>query len=199
MKYRYEGEARGQVFARKIQIDADTVQKLKDRYIAFDVETTGLNSKNDRIIEVGAVLFENGRIIKRYNTLVNPGVPIPYSATAINHITNEMVKDAPKEEEAYLELSSFLGDALSGRTVICAHNASFDMRFLTETLLRLGYEGNVSYADTLSLSRKYVKGLYNYKQDTVAKHFGIVNVKAHRAASDAEVCGKILWKLLEDL
>lgn len=186
---------RGIVSAHRIQTGADTAQRLRKRYIAFDVETTGLSPINHKIIELGAVLFENGRITKEYGTLVNPCVSIPYSATAINHITNDMIKDAPKEAEAYSGLTAFLGDALSGQTIICAHNASFDMRFLSETLMRLGYDGTIDYVDTLAVSRKYIKGLYNYKQDTVARHFGIVNTKSHRAVSDAEVCGKILWNL----
>ena len=131
---------RGWVAAYKVQVDDNAIQELKQRYIAFDVETTGLSPMNDKIIEVGAVLFENGEITKRYSTLVNPEVSVPYSATAVNHITNEMVKDAPKEKVVYAELVDFLGDALNQQTAICAHNASFDMNFLSETLMR-AYSG----------------------------------------------------------
>ena len=165
---------RGYVGTYKKQVDYATVKELKKRYIAFDVETTGLSPMNDKIIEVAAVLFENGEIIKGYSSLVNPEVFIPYSATAINHITNEMVKDAPKECIVYAELVDFLGDALKQQTTICAHNASFDMNFLSETLMRLGYDGKISYVDTLSLSRSLIKGLHNYKQDTVAMYFDLV-------------------------
>ncbi|MGN0356735.1 MAG: exonuclease domain-containing protein [Blautia sp.] len=188
---------RGYVGTYKKQVDYATVEELKKRYIAFDVETTGLSPMNDKIIEVAAVLFENGEIIKRYSTFVNPEVFIPYSATAINHITNEMVKDAPKECIVYAELVDFLGDALKQQTTICAHNASFDMNFLSETLMRLGYDGKISYVDTLSLSRSLIKGLHNYKQDTVAMYFDLVNNQSHRAVTDAETCGKILWNLLQ--
>lgn len=188
---------RGSIFAHKIQVDDNAVQELKKRYIAFDVETTGLSPTNDKIIEIGAVLFENGEIVKEYGTLVNPEVLIPSSATEINHITNDMIKDAPKEELVYSELVDFLGDALKEQTVICAHNASFDMNFLKETLMRLGYDGRIYFVDTLSLSRNLIKGLYNYKQDTVAMNFNIDNQQSHRAVADAEVCGKILWNLLQ--
>lgn len=188
---------RGYVGTYKKQVDYATVKELKKRYIAFDVETTGLSPMNDKIIEVAAVLFENGEIIKGYSSLVNPEVFIPYSATAINHITNEMVKDAPKECIVYAELVDFLGDALKQQTTICAHNASFDMNFLSETLMRLGYDGKISYVDTLSLSRSLIKGLHNYKQDTVAMYFDLVNNQSHRAVTDAEICGKILWNLLQ--
>lgn len=187
---------RGWVATYKVQMDDNTIQELKQRYIAFDVETTGLSPLNDRIIEVGAVLFENGEIIKRYSTLVNPEVFVPYSATVVNHITNEMVQNAPKEKVVYAELIDFLGDALNQQTAICAHNASFDMNFLAETLMRLGYDGKINFVDTLSLARNLIKGLHNYKQDTVALYFDLINEQSHRAVSDAVICGKILWNLL---
>ncbi len=188
---------RGYIGTYKKQVDYDTVKELKERYIAFDVETTGLSPMNDKIIEVAAVLFENGEITQSYTSLVNPEVFVPYSATAINHITNEMVKNAPKENIVFAELVEFLGDALKQQTSICAHNASFDMNFLSETLMRLGYDGKISYVDTLSLSRSLIKGLHNYKQDTVAMYFDLVNNQSHRAVTDAEICGKILWNLLQ--
>ena len=188
---------RGYIGTYKKQMDYDAVNELKERYIAFDVETTGLSPMNDKIIEVAAVLFENGEIIRSYTSLVNPEVFVPYSATVINHITNEMVQNAPKENVVFAELVEFLGDALKQTTAICAHNASFDMNFLSETLMRLGYDGKISYVDTLSLSRSLIKGLHNYKQDTVAMYFDLVNHQSHRAVTDAEICGKILWNLLQ--
>lgn len=184
---------RGHITTYKTQLDCVAVKELKKRYIAFDVKTSGLNPMNDRIVEIGAVLFEKGEIIKRYSTLVNSETFIPQNVTAINHITN----DAPKEFEVYAELVDFLGDVLSRKTAICAHNATFNMNFLSETLMRLGYDGEICYVDTLSHSRNLIKGLCNYKQDTVAKHFDILNNQSHRAVTDAETCGKILWNLLQ--
>lgn len=188
---------RGYVSANKILFDNNAVENIKNRYIAFDVETTGLSPYSDRIIEVGAVLFENGKSVKEYGTLVNPNRSIPPSATAVNHITNDMVRKAPLESKVYSELVDFLGDALKEETIICAHNAKFDMDFLSQTLMRLGYDAKIAYVDTLSISRYMVSGLENYKQPTVASHFGIINEQAHRAVSDAKVCGLILSKLLE--
>jgi DNA polymerase III epsilon subunit family exonuclease len=187
----------GIVQCGKINIDSGVLEKIKKRYIAFDVETTGLNPYSDRIIEVGAVLFENGEITASYGTLINPKVSVPQSATTVNQITNDMIKTAPIEIDVYQDLVQFLGDALDNETAICAHNAKFDMDFLSQTLIRMGYKGAIGYIDTLSLSRKLVKGLENHKQNTIALHFGINNDNSHRAVSDAAVCGKILWELIK--
>ena len=186
------------VYKFKQKFDYHTIEKLKDHYIAFDVETTGLDYSNDRIIEVGAVLFENGKPTKTFSTLVNPKVWISKQASDINHITNKMIKEAPCEEEIYKELVEFLGDALNRKTVICAHNAIFDMSFLANTLGRLGYKGDICYVDTLSISQSLVPHLFDHKQTTVADYFGISNEQEHRAATDAKVCGEILWKLIEE-
>ena len=148
---------KGNVSAQKIDITPDKLDWVKKRYIAFDVETTGLSAQMDRIVELGAVIFENGRIVDQYSTLVNPGRNIPEEASRVNHITNNMLSVAPLEEQVYSEFVEFFQEVLRGKIVVCAHNASFDMSFLTETLRRLGFDGNIYYIDTLSLSRKYLK------------------------------------------
>lgn len=176
----------------------ETIEKIKEEFIAFDVETTGLSALNDEIIEIGAVRFKNGYITERFSTLINPKIPIPIEATKVNHITNEMVKNAPTSNEIILKFVEFFGDALqSSGTIIIAHNANFDMGFLTE-FLKKNYRENTSirYADTLKLSRKTLSGLVDYKLNTVANHFEIHNLNAHRAVSDAETCGNVLLKLL---
>ena len=193
----YRENTIGLVTGTKTEVNHDVLKALKQRYIAFDVETTGLYPSSDRIVEIGAVLFENGKLTKKYGTLVNAMVSIPSSATAVNHIDNNMIKTAPSETEVYRNLVDFLGDSLQKNTIICAHNAKFDFGFLSETLMRLGYDGNIRYVDTLSLSRKWVKGLVNYKQETVANYFGLHNTNAHRAENDAEICANLLWKLLQ--
>lgn len=187
----------GNVSVQRVMFDDDVVFQTSDRYFSFDVETTGLNADSDRIIEVGAVLFEKGKPTKTFSSLVNPKIPVPASATVINHITNEMVMRAPTEEQVYPELIRFLENALNGETIICAHNASFDMKFLSKTFERLGYNANIIYVDTLSIARYMLPDLDNHKQITVAKHLGITNQNAHTAASDAEVCGYILSHFIE--
>lgn len=171
-------------------------EQLKKRYIAFDIETTGLSSIEDRIIELGAVLFEDGKIIERFSSLINTGKANTDDAIRINNISNDMLQTAPNENEIYPKFIDFLGDAIIGETIICAHNANFDINFLKNTLERLDYNGNIRFIDTLSISRDLIYGLENYKQATLEKYFNIYNEESHRAVSDAETCGKILWQLL---
>ena len=91
-------EVRGEVTTKAVSINSNVINSLKERYIAFDTETTGLNPINDRIIELGAVLFENGKPVKRFETLINVGMSIPARVTAVNNITNDMLENAPTLE-----------------------------------------------------------------------------------------------------
>lgn len=187
----------GKSCAERIDLDYAALEQMKQSFIAFDVETTGLNPSSDRIVELGAALFVNGEKIRTFSSLVNPHISIPTSVTSINHITNDMIATAPIEENVFPKFLGFLGDAINRGTIICAHNAQFDLSFLCKTLSRLGFDANLRYVDTLSLSRRLVKGLENYKQETVGAYFGLTNRNAHRADSDAEICGMIMGKLLE--
>lgn len=172
------------------------INQLKDRYIAFDSETTGLNPKENRIIELGAVLFENGKAVKKFNTLVNAKVEVSSFISELTGINNKMLENEPNEQVAYKMLKEFLDTALEGDIIICGHNARFDMSFLQETFNRLNLTGKIRYVDTLALSRKYIKGLPNYKQGTVANYLNIKIAKAHRAFDDAYVCGQILSHII---
>ena len=187
----------GKAWALPVSVDASNVSFLKSTYVAFDVETTGLDASCDRIIEVGAVWFVDGCPTKTFSSLVNPERNVPESATAINHITNAMVASAPSEQEVFNDLIEFLGKAINGEVIMCAHNARFDFKFLCKTLSRLGYNAEFKYIDTLNLSRTYIKGVANYKQSTLERYFGLTNENVHRAVFDAENCGKILYCILD--
>ncbi len=188
---------RNTVIADPIELNSQNEINIRNNYIAFDVETTGFNRATDRIVEIGAVLFQNGEVKKTFSSLVNPGISIPKAASDVNHITNEMLADAPTEREVYPLVIDFLGDALRGEIIMCAHNAQFDIHFLGHALYRLGYDAKIKYLDTLSLSKKYIKGLENYKLQTLEKYYGIENEVSHRACSDAASCGHILWNLID--
>lgn len=186
----------GIVSTTKIVLDASVHEQMKKQFISFDVETTGLSAVSDRIVELGAVRFENGIPVESFSTLVNPGIAISASATAVNHISNEMIQAAPLEKDVYEKFVAFLGDAVHGNTIMCAHNAKFDFSFLENTLSRMGIDAEIKYVDTLSLSRQFIPGLQNYKQCTIETHLGLSNSNSHRASTDAEMCGKILNHIL---
>lgn len=181
----------------RIDLDIFNYKLLQKEFVAFDIETTGLSPTRDRIIEIGAVLFNNGKKVKTFSSLVNCGVDISNDAESVNGITKEMIRNAPNEYEVFSNLIKFLGEAMQGKIIMCAHNASFDFGFLYNTFLRLGIKSDIKYVDTLSLSRKYIKDVENYQQRTLEEYLGLKNEMAHRAVYDAENCGEILSFILE--
>lgn len=180
----------------KLKLNQTLLKVLEKRFIAFDTETTGLDPYRDRVIEVGAVLFENGVPVKQYGSLIHSVNHVPYDAQAVNHISDAMVRAAPSVEEVYPALLEFFGDALRGDTIVVGHNATFDMKFLAAELNRIGCSADILYADTCSLSRRALPDLWSHTQDMVAREFGVYNPQAHRAVSDAETCGKIMVKMI---
>ncbi|MFT9076300.1 PolC-type DNA polymerase III [Ethanoligenens sp.] len=163
-------------------------------FVAFDLETTGLNRENDRITEIGAVRIRNGEIGERFDMFVNPHRPIPPKITELTGITDEMVKDAPDEDEALRQFSDFCGDA-----VLVAHNAEFDAGFCKAAAVRCGMEFPYTYIDSIPLCRTVVQGLKNYKLDTVANGLHLPPFNHHRASDDAFVLGQIFVILLQRL
>lgn len=157
-------------------------------YVVFDLETTGLSSRNDEIIEIGAVRLRGGEIIEQFSTFVDPGHPVSAETTRITGITSEMLSGAPVPAEA---LSRF--QAFAGECVLVAHNAEFDMSFLkAKTALYLGRKDNHSYLDTLALARTVWPELKNHKLDTIAGELQIHMGQHHRAADDAHTTARIL-------
>lgn len=191
------GQKRSSVVMASIELNEASIELVKNRFIAFDVETTGLNSMFDRIIEIGAVLFENGIETKSFRSFIRSDIKIRSEASRVNHITDEMIANAPSENEVIERFVAFLGDALQCETVICAHNASFDMGFLREAFRRNCIEAKMYYLDTCALSRTLVHDVDNYKQSTLADSFGIINEDSHRAVTDARVCGQLMLRLVE--
>ena len=182
--------------ACQVLLDDETADMMSQQFIAFDAEMTGLNPRTDRIVELGAVLFENGVPTKTFSSLVNCGLYIRPSSQNVNHITNESLKTAPREGEAYRSFLEFLGPSAQGKVLLCAHNAKCDFTFLSKALERCGLPGMFYFIDTLSLSRNLLN-LQDYKQQTIAEALEIPNQDAHRACNDALVCGQIMCHLLE--
>ena len=182
--------------ACQVLLDDETADMMSQQFIAFDAEMTGLNPRTDRIVELGAVLFENGVPTKTFSSLVNCGLYIRPSSQNVNHITNESLKTAPREGKAYRSFLEFLGPSAQGKVLLCAHNAKCDFTFLSKALERCGLPGMFYFIDTLSLSRNLLN-LQDYKQQTIAEALEIPNQDAHRACNDALVCGQIMCHLLE--
>ena len=165
-----------------------------EEFVAFDLETTGLSSKNDRIIEIGAVILKNGQEIDRFQTFVAPQRKLDKKIVDLTGITDEMLAGAPSLEEVLPEFLKFVG----GR-VLVAHNSDFDTGFIREACLRLGYPYHYTAADTLILSQNLLPQLNKFKLDIVANALSLPEFNHHRAADDAVMCGLIMTRLMQKL
>ena len=129
----------------------DNLDKYVSDYVVFDLETTGISPQTDKVIEISAVKVRSGKSVAEFSSLVNPLRDIPYSATKVNGITNEMVADKPVFEEVLADFLDFIGD-----DILVGHNIhDFDMKFIhrdCEAFFRM-FLGN-DYIDTLPLARK---------------------------------------------
>ena len=173
------------------------IRKIRESFVSIDIETTGLDRENDRIIKISAVLFENGEIRKEFSTLVNSNKLIPQSITKINHITNYMLAEAPDEPEAILELLSFISDAQSDVLFYCAYNVEFEYEFLQQAFIRAGVSAHMKVISTLALAKKFINKVENYKLASVEEFYGIERTKDDKSLADAESCGWILLRLLD--
>lgn len=168
--------------------------KVDCEYVIFDIETTGLSDRNDRITEIGAVRIKNGEIIETYNQLINPEVSIPEKIVKLTGITDELVRDEPRIEEILDEFIEFCGDS-----ILVAHNSSFDMGFIKRNCERLNIEINNPVLDTLYLTRVLFPELKNHKLNTLCKHLEVPLENHHRAVDDAKATAGIFIKSLEVL
>lgn len=165
---------------------------LDRTYVVADVETTGLNPRRDKLIEIAAVRIRGGRVIDEYTTLVNPSMPIPEKIVGITGITDEMVWEAPPPEQAIAGFAEFLaGD------VCVAHNASFDSAFLWAAAREAGVALPQSYVDTLALARALLPSARNHKLNTLCKELGIPLKVHHRAIHDTRATAELFVKLLD--
>ena len=163
-------------------------------YVAFDLETTGLSSRTDRIIEIGAVILKEGKEVDRFQTFVDPERPLDRKIVELTGITDEMLKGAPKIEEVLTKFLEFVGDR-----VLVAHNSDFDTGFIRGECNRLGYEYNLTAADTLILSQNLLSHLNKFKLNIVSNALSLPDFTHHRAGDDAMTCGLIMHRLCQKL
>jgi len=161
------------------------------RYAVIDVETTGLASSTDRIIEIAVAYNNNGKILNTYSELINPGISIPWVITDITGITDVKLRKAPQ----FKEIADGFVDLLKDRVLI-AHNSFFDINFISAELKRC-HQKNLSNSVlcTLRMSRHLCSNLENHKLGTLADFFGIKIKKQHRALGDALATAEIFLKL----
>ena len=169
-------------------------QSLDEKYVVFDIETTGFSPVTNRIIEIGAVKVENGEITERFSTFVNPQVPIPFHIEKLTSINDSMVMDADPIEVVLPQFLEFVGDA-----ILVAHNANFDVSFIKENAKRQGIPVDFTYVDTVGIARALLTGQSKYTLDAVAKTLGISLENHHRAVDDAECTAEIFVKFIEML
>ncbi|MBP5428882.1 MAG: PolC-type DNA polymerase III [Clostridia bacterium] len=167
---------------------------LSDEMVVFDIETTGLDNRSCGITEIGAVLVRGGEIIDRFDTFVDPGMPIPPAISELTGITDEMVKGAPTPEEALKRFLEFAGDR-----VLIAHNANFDVGFLRVVSQNANVPFPNTYLDTVALSRYVNPELKKHKLDVIAEHYKLGDFNHHRAVDDAEMLARIFFVMCDRL
>ena len=165
---------------------------LGKTFVVFDLETTGLDTRDCYIIEIGAVKVVDGVITETFSTYCNPHEHIDERITSLTSITDSDVEGAPDPEAVLPDFYKF-----SEGAIFVGHNVSFDIGFLNVAARRAGMHFDNLSMDTMDLARKHLHGLKNYKLDTVLKYYGLVNVHAHRAIHDATATAKAFIKLCE--
>lgn len=174
------------------KLDSYEVLRLDNpkRFIAIDIETTGLNAELDEIIQIGAIKYDNGKELGRFSTYVRPTFPIPANASNVNHIYDNMVVDAPNIKSVLPQFLDFIEDYL-----LIAHNSDFDLKFI-QTHLRYNnmplIENNV--IDTLEVARNFLF-LDNYRLSTIRDYYKL-DLTMHEATADCFVCAALYMDYL---
>lgn len=169
-------------------------QNLDAPCVVFDIETTGFGPIKDHIIEIGAVKIIDGKQVDRFSTFVNPDTPIPYEIEKLTGITDQMVLEYPMIDQILPEFLEFCKDC-----ILVAHNASFDVGFISKKAEMLGIMTEFTVIDTVALARLLLPNLNKYKLNIVAKELGISLENHHRAVDDAKATAEIFMKFLEQL
>lgn len=190
----------------RLQLNEDTLELVErnfekrslaeTEFVVFDLETTGAKTPPCRITEIGAYRVKNGEIAEEFHTLVNPETPIPSFITQLTGISNQMVRSAPKFREVAHDFLDFIGDS-----VLVAHNASFDLRFLNYEIGKMyaAYRVSNAHLCTVQLSRKLLPNVENHRLKTLAEYFSVALVNHHRATDDARATAHIFVEFLNEL
>ncbi len=157
--------------------------EFPNKYIAFDIETTGLDPMYDEIIEIGAIKIENGREVQVFNTLVKPEYEINEFISKLTGITNEVVKKSPSIDEVLSKFIEFIGDS-----IILGHNVNFDINFIYDNLVKFNMKPITNdFIDTLRLSRRLLPELKHHRLSDLADYYNINAVGSHRSLKDVRM------------
>lgn len=162
----------------------------------IDFETTGLSpAMGDRATEVAVVVVEDGKIVDRFQSLMNAGARIPAFIEALTGISNAMIRKAPPAAEVMAELAEFVGDV-----PLVAHNASFDSKFLDAEWSRINRQRRQEFACSMLLARRIYPVAPNHKLGTLVSHLGLPSaIRHHRALADAEMTAHLWLRMVSDI
>ncbi|MBO4914095.1 MAG: PHP domain-containing protein, partial [Oscillospiraceae bacterium] len=168
---------------------------FSDEIVCFDIETTGLKVTEEAITEIGAVLMKNGKIVDTFQTFVDPERRLSPNIVGLTGITDEMLRGAPKLEEALRAFLDFAGDR-----ILAAHNAEFDIGFIRAGCKKCGIPFEPTYLDSLIFAQNLIPNLKSHKLNIVADALGLPEFNHHRASDDAVPVAQMLarfFKILE--
>jgi len=178
----------------RIVVHGQQDMAFDEEYVAFDLETTGLSSREDKIIEIGAVRMKDGRELARFQTFVDPQRVLDKKIVELTGITDAMLQGAPSIETVLPQFLEFCGDR-----VLVAHNSDFDTGFIRAECQRQGLPYTFTAVDTLILAQNMMPQLNKHKLDVVSNALSLPDFNHHRAADDAVTCGMILARFLRML
>jgi len=180
----------------RIALSEGDIDLTDATYVVYDLETTGLSSNYDEIIEIAAVKMKNGVFIDEFSTYVKPKREIPRYITELTGITNDDVRGAPPIETAIVDFYNFLNGS-----ILVAHNASFDNSHLYRNLKDVGlYTGPIPSIDTMQLARvRYGDKLKTFNLKALTKFFDVELAQHHRAIYDAKATAEVFQKMLSEL
>ena len=164
-------------------------------FVVFDIETTGLNTKQNEIIEIGALKVKDSVVIDKFNSLIKPKYPISSFITNLTGITNQMVIDAPPIDEVLVNFMEFVGS-----NTLMGHNVNFDINFIYDKLLECRLKPLTNdFVDTLRLSRMVLTNLSHHKLSDLADYYHIDKTGSHRSLKDVEMTLEVYNRLIPEV
>ncbi|MBO4453092.1 MAG: PolC-type DNA polymerase III [Clostridia bacterium] len=174
--------------------DPGSINLSESTFTIFDIETTGLSFRSCGITQIGALKYKDGEVIGEFSTFVNPGMPIPKEITELTGISDKDVANAPSEKEAVEKFLEF-----SAGDMLVAHNANFDVSFISRVAEENGIPFSNPYLDTVALSRFINTDVANHRLNTLAKYYKLGDFDHHRADADTEMLARIFGCMVRKL